>query len=80
MNKQERKPRPQDEDNEDPQTPTKYRPTTTERRGPVPPHMAATHKTTTASLNDIPVETKIFLSVFDDDPVGSPYRHEERST
>ena len=32
------------------------------------------------SHKDIPMETKIWLSVFDDDPIGSPFRHEERST
>jgi hypothetical protein len=63
---------------DDPRTPMKYRPI----------HYDDNDKQTkfgmpTPPLNQnkaIPLDTRIWLNVFDDDPIGAPFRHEERST
>lgn len=61
---------------DDPSTPTKYRPMhyddkQTKLGMPTPP---------LDKNKNIPMDVKLWLNVFDDDPIGAPFRHEERST
>lgn len=63
-------------DKEDPSTPMKFGTRPTAQSGSKMPSAPWSEPST---QSDIPLETKIWLSVFDDEPAG-PFRREERAT